>query len=359
MEAGPAIDDLPPHVASSILGLLPFEERHRAPPLVCSRWRALVAASPELRREVALFLPSRRVLAGLRALAAWLRRGAAADVQRMRLCLHAPLPGTDAASQAALADSPASADEEQRAGEALADALAGLLAACSGPASALRQLDLSIEAAPLVVARQLAAALQGLPHLQRLSIGLHRYGGLRLATPLAGLPALRALSLSASPEPMPPLHPSEAATSEDGALQARCRQRGLQYCCGGAACVSDGHAAAVGLEVLRAEHPCFVALLQNAALPRGLTRLCLSGLAGLSLPEEVRGRASRPAPSAACTELALASTQQLGTHALRLAARCSAARGSAWHRQALCSALPSSPSVRPLRSWRCCPACAR
>lgn len=290
---GPGIDELPRDMACSILSQLPFAERHRTAPLVCRRWRTLLDASPELRREVALFLPSRHVLPGLRSLAAWLRRGAAADVQRMRLHLHAPLLSPDAGSHAAPEGSAGSADQEQRAGEALATALADVLAACSGAGAALRQLDLHLEAAPLALGSQLAAALQAVPRLQRLSIILHRFGGLRMVVPLAGLLSLQELSLGASCDAMPPLQPAGAAPPSNEALQARCLQRGWQYCGGGGAAATSEGALAVGLEVLRAMHPCSVALLPGAALPQGLTKLCITGLAGLSLPHEV-GRAMPP-----------------------------------------------------------------
>ncbi|KAL4420799.1 hypothetical protein ABPG75_010455 [Micractinium tetrahymenae] len=254
-------------MASSIFHLLPFDKRHRTLPLVCRRWHALVAASPELRRQAELFLPSRRVLTGLSALAAWLRPGAAADVQAIVLQLQAPLLPVDDSSGAACAGggprSAASGGEEQQAGEALAAALADLLAACSGPSVALCQLDLQLEAVPLVITDQLAAALASVPRLQRLSISLHRYGGLRLAAPLAGLPALQELSLSARRDAMQPLRPGGPALPENAALQARCQQRGRQYCGGGGAGATSEGALAVGLEL--------------AALPR-LHSLSLQGL---------------------------------------------------------------------------------
>lgn len=350
--AGPGLDGLPRDVACSILNLLPFAERHSAVPLVCQRWRALVEAAPELRREAALFLPTHRVLPGLRSLAAWLHRGAAADVQRMQLHLDVPLASSGVGSSAAPDGSAPTLGEEQQVWETLAAALAAMLVTCSGPSAALRQLSLHVEPGPLTVSPQLAAVLQSVPQLQSLSITLHCYGGLRVAAPLSGLPALQELSLGATPDGMPQLQPGGPTLSLSEALQARCRQRAWQYCGGsGVAATSDG-ALAVGLEVLRAVHPCSVLLLLGAALPSGLTRLSVSGLAGLSAVMEVRRvRALLPCwPFLGLDHPA----HVLQTGATLVPAACHKALPAAPAECQLCLA----PSPHPPCRGQCCPACA-
>ncbi|KAL4421280.1 hypothetical protein ABPG75_010571 [Micractinium tetrahymenae] len=166
---------LPDEVLLAIFAQLPLEQRQRALPLVCRRWRRL-AGHPSLLEHLSATLgsasqPRALCLPRLRAFVRWLRRRAAAHAVAVRLALHVP----DGVSRSGLR-------------LALAELKEALAHSCPQLASLSLELNQQARAAGWL------AQLQGLTSLRVASAER-----LRVAAQWQACTALRELALNGGP----------------------------------------------------------------------------------------------------------------------------------------------------------------